>query len=322
MELRQLRYFVAVAEAGSFSAAATVLHMSQPPLSLAIAHLERELGVTLFVRTSKGVRITGAGSQLLESAHQILDDVSALTDRLARYSTGHTGRITLAAVPSLMWNRIPSMLRRYEAEHPDVDVRLLDPGPLDAIDMVLERAADLAFIVTADNRRLAENYAASLDFTPCGELELRAVLPPEDEHISDPMDLRELDGRTLFVPRRTLTVPSLAEVVEGALYARGVVPRVKRTVATIPTCLPLVAAGLGVAILPEPETGGAPLPRITVRRIDPPLPTLQIAAVWRRDSDPSPAQAAMRELAVQGRAMASSSWDTPAADTSPESDQP
>ena len=151
MELRQLRYFAAVAEAGSLTAAAAQLHMSQPPLSVAIAKLEAELGVSLLVRTPRGVEPTSAGRYLLDAATRVLGDVDEIVSALRRFGSGTAGSITMAPVPVLMWHRIPKLLREYATEAPDVEVRLVDPPPWTAIDMLQQRTVNVAAVV-AGNR--------------------------------------------------------------------------------------------------------------------------------------------------------------------------
>jgi DNA-binding transcriptional LysR family regulator len=129
MDLRQLRYFQAVVEAGSFVAAAAELHMSQPPLSLTISKLESELGVQLLIRTARGVSPTSAGMYLLNAGSRILGDVDEVVNHLTNYGAGREGAITVASVPALMWYRIPRLLKEHSVENPDVDVRLIDRRP-------------------------------------------------------------------------------------------------------------------------------------------------------------------------------------------------
>ncbi|HWH25594.1 MAG TPA: LysR family transcriptional regulator [Pseudolysinimonas sp.] len=295
MELRQLSYLVAIVEAGSFTAAAATLHMSQPPLSLAIANLERELGVTLLVRSARGARPTSAGSNLLEYAYRILSDVEEVTSNLALHSAGAIGRVSIAAVPSLIWSRLPGFLNRYSSLFPEVDIRLTDASPLEVLDMTSHRTVDIGFIVSADNEGLAEQYSGQLQFADCGELPLVAVLPL-DESLPDPIDLSVFRDRVLLVPRRSFAAPSLAEIVEEALGVAGITPRAKRTVDNIPVCLPLVSAGMGVAILPDMGADAFSSPHVTVRRIEPALRPLQVGALWHRLGATAPVVQRMQEL--------------------------
>lgn len=288
MEFRQMRYFIAVAEAGSFTAAAAALHMSQPPLSLAIAQLEKELGVRLFERSAKGVRATSAGAYLLESSYRILDEVSIATEYLKGYSGGSLGRVSIAAVPALMWKRVPLFLRLITREYPNMDLRLVDPPPLQTVQMVLERTVDLGFIVTANNQGLADQYQGALRLVPCGVVNPYAVFPADEAlSLPDPVDLSIMEGRTLLALRRTLSVRSLPEVLEEGFARYGVRPARTRIVETVQTCLPLVAAGLGVAVLTQ--ASDLDDRSLGVRRLSQPLAQLEAAAIWRADREVSPA---------------------------------
>lgn len=281
MELRHLRYFAAVAQAGSLTAAAAQLHMSQPPLSVAIAKLEAELGVPLLVRTPRGVEPTSAGRYLLDASSRLLGDVDDLVATLGRFGAGAAGALTMAAVPVLMWHRLPRLLRAHAAEAPEVEIRLVDPPPWTAIDMVEERRADLAAVVVAQPGRFVRRHRGSLRVVDWGEVPIVAALPPEERDAPDPLPLSTFDGQTVLLPRRTSAVPSLPEAVEEAFRRHGVTPAAVRVTETIQTSLPLIEAGLARAILPDPDRASlAGRFDVTVRRLEPeprPLRALVLA---------------------------------------------
>lgn len=269
MDLRQLRYFAAVVEAGSFTAAAAQLHLSQPPLSVAIAKLEADVGVPLLVRTSRGVEPTSAGRYLLDASSRVLGEVDDIVSALGRFGSGVAGSLTLAVVPVLMWHRLPGLLRAHAAEAPDVEIRLVDPPPWTAIDMLQQRTADLAAIVVADPQRFAQRHRGTLDVVDWGEIPLVAAFPRDEADAPDPLPLRAFDGRVVVLPRRTSAVPSLPEAVEDAFRRHGVVPAAIRTVETIQTSLPLIEAGLACAVLPDPDRRSLERFDVVVRRLDP-----------------------------------------------------
>ncbi|MFN3866505.1 MAG: LysR family transcriptional regulator [Demequina sp.] len=281
MELRHLRYFAAVVEAGSLTAAAARLHMSQPPLSVAIAKLEADVGVSLLVRTSRGVEPTSAGRYLLDASSRVLGEIDDMTAALSRFSAGTAGVLTIAAVPALMWHRMPRLLRAHASEAPDVEVRLMDPPPWTAIDMVAERKVDLAAIIVADPERFADRHRADFDIVDWGPIPLVASLPPELGDAPDPLPLTAFDGVSVVLPRSTAAVPSLPEAVQAAFHDHGVAPAVVRRVETIQTCVPLVEAGLAHAILPDPD--GASLARfdMTLRDLEPSPPPLRALMLSR-----------------------------------------
>jgi DNA-binding transcriptional LysR family regulator len=124
VELRHLRYFVAVAEAGNLSRAAEKLFIAQPPLSLQIRQFEDEIGAALFNRHPKGMKLTPAGEALLPSARDLLDRAAGLADA-ARKAAG-SGTLTLVFVPSASSTVIPGLVRRLRAAHPGVELRLAE----------------------------------------------------------------------------------------------------------------------------------------------------------------------------------------------------
>lgn len=301
MELRQLRYFQAVVEAGSITAAAAHLHMSQPPLSVAISKLESSVGVPLLVRTPRGVEPTSAGRHLLQASGRILGDVDDVTADLRRFGAGTAGTVALAAVPTLTWSRIPRLLRRYARVAPDVEVRLSDPPPWSAIDQLQERSVDIAAIMVADGERFRRRYQDTLHVVDWGEVPLVAVFPPEETELPDPLPLSALEGRTLMVPRRTAAVPSLPEAVDATLAARGIVPKHVRTVETIQTGLHLIEAGLGAGLLPDPD--GESLRRFDVvtRTVEPAAAALRALVLARPGSVDNPAIGGFLGLITQDR---------------------
>jgi DNA-binding transcriptional LysR family regulator len=130
IDLRQLRYFVAVAEERNFGRAAARLHVSQPPITRQIKMLEAELGVLLFERTHFGVNLTPAGEELLARASQVDDLLAYATDRARRAGMGAIGRLDVGAFGSGVISIVPAILRRYMIASPDVEVTLLNvPQP-------------------------------------------------------------------------------------------------------------------------------------------------------------------------------------------------
>ncbi len=301
MELRTLRYFAAVAEAGSLTAAAAVLRLSQPSLSVAIGRLETELGVPLLVRSPRGVEPTSAGRYLLDASARVLGDVDEIARTIRRYGEGLAGALTIAAVPVLMWHRLPRLLRAYAAEAPDVEIGLVDPPPWTALDMLQQGRADLAAIVVDDPRRFARRHREEFEIVDWGEVPLVAVLPP-GEAGADPLPVSALAGRRLVLPRRMAAVPSLPEAVEALLHRHGVVPERIDTAPTIQTSLPLVESGLAAAILPDPDRASLARFDVTVRRLVPEPRPLGALALARRGARGDAALARLLDrIAAEGR---------------------
>lgn len=125
MELRELRYLTAVADEGSISRAAARLHMTQPPLSMAVAKLEHDLGVQLLERHAKGVRPTAAGAYLVSNARRILAQVEELDDMVRAVTVGSVGVLALAVTPAIAWEHAPALLQTFGRSAPLVDVDLI-----------------------------------------------------------------------------------------------------------------------------------------------------------------------------------------------------
>lgn len=277
MELRELRYFAAAVQAGSLSAGAAELRISQPSLSVAVNRLETELGVGLLTRSPRGVVPTSAGRYLLDASSRVLGDVDEIVRQLRDHGAGLAGTLTLAAVPVLMWKAVPRLLRAHAAEAPDVGVRLIDPPPWTAIDMLQDRRADLAAIVVAESSRFLRADHGGFQVVDWGPVPLVAALPREALPPSHegPVPLSYFTGRRIVLPHRTTAVPSLPEVVEEALHRHGVTPSAVLRAETIQASIPLIEAGIAAAILPDP--GRCSLTRfdIDVRPLTPEPPPLR-----------------------------------------------
>src|SRR5919109_4411121 len=122
VELRHLRYFVAVAEELNFSRAAQRMHMAQSPLSAAIRQLERDLGVELFVRTTREVSLTDAGRAFLQGARRTLADAERAAEDAKRAAAGELGQLRIAYSWSTRFETLPTLGRAFRAGHPDVEI--------------------------------------------------------------------------------------------------------------------------------------------------------------------------------------------------------
>ena len=185
MDLRQLRYFIAVAEELNFGRAAARLHVSQPPITRQIKMLEAELGVLLFERTHFGVNLTPAGEELLATACQVDDLVTYASDRARRAGTGSVGRLDVGAFGSGVITIVPEILRRYMDATPHVEVNILNvPQPAQLIalrqrrilitfDRYLPRDADLCVETVAQEPLV-------LALNDSNPLATRSIIPIEE----------------------------------------------------------------------------------------------------------------------------------------------
>src|SRR5918999_1150569 len=176
MDLRQLRYFLAVAEERSVTRAAVRLHLTQPPLSAQLARLEHELGVELFARHRRGVDLTEAGRHLVEHARRVLADVDAATESVRRTGQGRSGLLALAFVPAAAWSVLPPLLHRFHTALPDVELRFLEAGTDAVAEHVRSRRADVG-LVHLGAGGAAGGVGPDLDVAVVRRETLVAVLP-------------------------------------------------------------------------------------------------------------------------------------------------
>src|SRR5688572_536741 len=144
MDLRRLRLFVAVAEQGSFTAAAEAVHVAQPAVSLAVRELEQELGATLLTRSRQGARLTAAGEALLGPARQALRDVEHAAEAVAAVTGLVAGHLDLACLPTLAADPVAELVGRFRSAHPGVTVRMGAPRDVEELaEAVRTGAADV-----------------------------------------------------------------------------------------------------------------------------------------------------------------------------------
>ena len=244
MELRHLRYFVAVAEERSFSRAAERLHIAQPPLSQQIRRLEKDLGFPVFERTSKGVRLTQAGAALLDGARAVLaasEDARRAAEAAHR---GAAGRLTLAFMNSAAYSTLPRLLRAFGKAHPGIVVDAREMAIADQVDALIDGRIDAGILrPPIDDTRLAALELADEPFVvalPTGHrLSTRRTLKPSD--------LR--DEALVSYPRGH--VAGFRERIDAVLRAAGISPHVVHEATHVHTLCGLAAGGAGAAIVPE-----------------------------------------------------------------------
>lgn len=285
MEIRHLRYFVMVAQTRHFGQAAERLHMAQSPLSAAIRQLEAQLGATLFHRTTRRVELTPAGTALLRDAERILQSVEAAQARVQLIAAGSTGLLRIGATGLAAFRQLPQLARIAAREAPGLVLRF---SP-DLLTPVQELALDQDRIDLAVLRPPLRRAGLSSRLIARERLVLAL---PQDHRLAggEPVALAALRDEDFVL----YGVPdSVADsVVTQACLGAGFLPRRTHEGAQTPIMLTLVAAGLGVALLPESATalsveGVRFVSIVEDVRID-------LALAWRTD-DHSPALARLLE---------------------------
>lgn len=240
MELRHLRYFAAVADAGGFSRAAARLRMTQPALGRQVHDLERELGVLLFDRIGRRVQLTGAGEDLLRRCRPLLTDVESLVERSRALASGATGVLRVGATPQTLESFLAPFMPRFQRSHPGVEVHFIeDSGP--RLFGHLERGAiHLAITAAADSRFTSRTLFPAL---------IMAVLPrrhPMAKRLT--VDVATLTTVPLLLLRRDF---GTRQWFDAACQSRRLRPSVLLESASPQTLVALAAVGYGVAVVPS-----------------------------------------------------------------------
>lgn len=279
MDVRQIRYFIAVAQEGSISKAAKRLGMTQPPLSASMATLEKELGVRLLERTPRGIRPTAAGDHLFERGTRLVRDMQDLTRELVGHGRGTVGALHLAVYMPFSWAYLPSYLRRFGSTSPGVGVTLYDPTPDDTLDGVDNGTYDLAIMATSDLPYVQQAYSGSMTIERVRSLAMVALVNDDFPYPDDPLPLDLLATDTWLLPEPTPRFPGVAEILDRQWESLQVIPPRLKVVKNLQTTLPLVSAGMGVTILP-PEVLAMHTEGVIARRTDPLLDSLEVILVW------------------------------------------
>jgi len=303
MEMRQLRYFAAVAQTGHMTRAAELLGIQQPPLSQQIHTLERELGMSLFRRHPRGMALTDAGRQFQVEATRLLQGMEAMSQRMARVAQGQEGSLSIGFTSSAAAHRfMPAVLRAFRRAHPKVDLQLRE-----------ENAAELTEALSAGRLhcallRVPVARPEGLHFETLLREPVMAAMPSDHAFAAAarrggvtarPLTLAQLCSEGLILVRRP-GAPGLYAELLALCHSKGLRPRIVAEVDRMMTNLNLVAAGAGLSVVPASMTGAHPH-AIAYRRLagsgalDAPL-----TLVSRTDEDNLPAQrftALARELA-------------------------
>jgi DNA-binding transcriptional LysR family regulator len=278
VELRHLRYFVAVAEERHFGRAAARLHIAQPPLSQQIRRFEAELGEPLLYRTTRSVELAPAGEVLLERARDILAAVDAAIDDARRAARGEYGRLAVGFTGSCTYEMLPALAAALREELPgvvlDLQGELLTPAQ---VSRLLDGTLDLGLLRPPVHVR--DLCTEMLRSEP-----LIAVLPESHPLAGeDALPLEQLEGEP-FVTYPSHFRSVVHDAVEDACAAHGFKPLAAHEVAETATLVSFVAAGLGVSLVP------ASVAKMTVhgaiyRPLAGDTTRVELAAAWRRDDD-------------------------------------
>jgi DNA-binding transcriptional LysR family regulator len=248
MELRHLRYFVAVAEERHMTRASLRLGIQQPPLSQQIKALETELGVSLFIRGARGVELTVAGQALLAEAYAILDSVERATARTVQAARGQTGRLSLGFTTSAVLHPlVPEIIRAFRKDYEHVNLDLQEDAAAGLIEALVRHDIHAALM------RIPVARPPELAFLELLHEELLVVLPAGHALLEPPrpegLDLHDLAPERFILVRRP-GAPGIYQNLILACRAAGFEPLVVAEVPHMLTNINLVAAGVGISVVP------------------------------------------------------------------------
>jgi DNA-binding transcriptional LysR family regulator len=308
-DLRQLRYFVTVAEEKHFGRAAARLSMTQPPLSQAIRALEETLGVELFARTKRSVELTPVGADLLPEVQRLLASAEGLRPLAQSLARGEAGVLSLAFVSTADYGLLPSLLRDFGARHPRVRLELTEATSDVQVDELVAGRIDAGLVIAP----LPSRHAAQLSWLPIAREPLVIAMStemaarvgsaagsnadphadPHAEWLDTPISLRDVaDAPLVIFPRRL--APGFYDIIMDCYGVAGLAPRVGQEAIQMQTIVSLVSAGMGVALVPQSlrnlrRTG------VVYRPLSESVPAIETGLVWRT-AEVSPVLAGFIEI--------------------------
>ncbi len=289
MELRQLRYLVALAEERSFTRAAAREHIAQPALSQQIRRLEAEVGVALVERTTRRVSLTGAGEMLVARGRRVLVEVEAAQAELQALTGIHTGLVRIGAMHTMGPVDLSLVLSIFHHRHPGVELNVREQSSEELAEMLRDDELDLAFLSVTER---VESHGLGLHQMVSEEL---VVILARDHPLGARRQIRmsELAAENFISWREGAR---LRELLVNAGRSAGFEPRVMLASNESERIRRLVARGLGVAILPrsDAEKAGA---EVAVARLIQPALTRDITLAWREERRLAPAATEFLELA-------------------------
>ena len=244
MELRQIRSFLSVAETLHFGRTADLIHLSQPALSLQIRALEEEVGVRLFERNRRKTTLTAAGFAFRDDAAAALSQLEQAIRRARLAANGKLGRLRIGFISTAGSEIVPAIVRQFRELNPEVELSLRNIVTAEQVRMLEAGALDIGFL------RVPIGEHSELEVVTVHREPFVLVVPSSHRLAKRKrVRLRELAGQDFVVYERA-SAPGFHDLIFGMLRDAGIVPNISQTAAEIPTLISLVAAGMGVSILP------------------------------------------------------------------------
>lgn len=293
MEFRHLRYFLALAEELHFGRAAQRLHMSQPPLSLNLRQLEESIGVRLFHRNSKEVRLTAAGRAFVPAARALLEQAAAAGQHAREVDRGFEGRLRIGLVGSMLYRGLPRLLRQFQERHPQLRLVLRELNSQDQVMDLVHGQLDVGFVhtirVPPQLSRLLFSSEAFVCCLPAGHPLARTRR----------LALKRLQDEPFVMFSRAAS-PDYYERVLATCSDAGFHPEVRHEVRHWLSVVSLVAQGLGVGLVPAALKGSG-IPGAVFVPIDPASARSEAFCIWRSADDGAGLQAFLDAVRAAAR---------------------
>ena len=247
MELRHLRYFVAVADKGTFGAASQSLHVAQSAISEQIANLEEEIGVALLNRTARKPVLTEAGEAFAGESRRILAAAGHAAELARRVHRGEVGSLGIGFFAGAMGAEFPSLIQKFREQFPDVQLSLLEMTPSQQWKALIDGRIDVGF-----TRRLEPEYRAELRSAVLRHDPIMAILPRHHRAAPGPVEVRDLANEPFVLSSRE-TSPAVFDKVIELCSEAGFSPRIASISSVWTSVVLMVQAGVGIALLPSNE---------------------------------------------------------------------
>ncbi|RLM21701.1 transcriptional regulator [Brenneria alni] len=276
MELRYLRYFVAVATARNFTRAAEYLGISQPPLSQQIRKLEHEIGTPLFKRLTRSVEMTEAGKVLYVDACQLLKLTDAAIDRARSIARGEAGSFNIGFSSSSSFHpTVLKLLHVYRQRYPDVSLNPCEENSPLLLTELHNKNLDVAFL------RLPCDISSEFNSEILAEESMELALPADHPlHNKKSVHLSELKQEQLIISPREVS-PRLHDMIIRACYLSGYQPTLSQLAPQLPATIGMVSAGFGIAIIPK-SLSCIKMGNVSYHTIEDARLKTQIIMVWRQ----------------------------------------
>jgi DNA-binding transcriptional LysR family regulator len=277
MELRPIRYFLAVAEELHFTRAAEKMNVAQPALSRQIRQLEEEIGAKLLERTNRRVALTPAGDVFRTRALIVIDQMNRAAAEAGQAGRGEGGSLSIGFVSAAVWGVLPEMLRHFRGKIPGADIELREIEPSDQLRDIHERHLDVGMMHAVLDQ-------PDLSSVVIGRDRLILALPEKHEAAKKAtVPLKSVAEETFLIPKRHATA-GFHELAITACKEAGFVPARMQATRLLQTAVALVAGGVGVALVPESFRDNLKVRGVVYRPITGKTPVAELIAVWRTDN--------------------------------------